>query len=1543
MGHPGAVVEDNPSPNRSVDDTETREKVIAHTMTETYGSTERSIPPGLIGPRCTASVFIEGVPCESILDTGSQVTTVSESFHKIHLSHLPVHPIHALLEIEGAGGQHVPYLGYIEARVTFPLSIPGKEKELVVLALVVPECQFNSRTPLLIGTNVLLRLYEQVLQQDGPEFICKLNSRELATIFQHIAWIHDLDNHAHPVRLHGGKPITIPAKQKCCVAGDVRLKKNSQTTFVLEPNERHGLPCGVVLEAALMDISFKSSSKVPVVLHNLNDHDVTLQPKRIIAQVCAAQQITQLGPEQGDSRHNKPDSDNLKFNLDDSPVSERWKDRIITKLRSIPEVFAVDDLSHGHTTAVRHRIRLHDETPFKERPRPIHPSDREAVKQHLKELLDAGIIKESQSPFASPVVLVRKKNGSIRLCIDYRKLNARTIRDAYALPNIEETFAALSGAKWFSVMDLKSGYYQVEMAEEDKPKTAFTCPLGFFEFNRMPQGVTNAPSTFQRLMERCVGDLHLNEVLVFLDDLIVFSDTLEEHEARLMKVLNRLKDYGLKLSPEKCHFFKTSVRYLGHVVDAQGVHTDPDKVSALRDWPRPSNRKELKCFLGFAGYYRRFVEGYSHIAKPLNSLTAGYYPPKKRGKVYKRERSMPLVSPNAPLGEEWTSECESAFRTLIEKLTSAPILAFANPQLPYVVHTDACRDGLGAALYQEQEGKLRVVAYASRGLSKSERNYPTHKLEFLALKWAVCEKFNDYLYGSSFTVLTDNNPLTYILTSAKLDAAGHRWLAALSTYQFTIKYRAGQANRDADGLSRRPQGPSFEDEAFTRERERIEDMKKRLTETRHDMDHEVFSALCQRHLVMFMGEHHHHSEQPVVAESLVVDPSIVPDVFCEGTLPSMTNSDWCNAQGSDPSISRVITFVRRAVKPSFRETNLEHPDVKLLLREWKKLELKDDVLYRKWSERGHLVYQLVLPEQFRERALQGVHNDVGHLGSERALHLARARFYWPKMARDIEEKCKKCERCFRRKAVPQKAAPLENISATYPLELLCMDYLSLEPDNRDTRNILVITDHFTKFAVAVPTRDQKARTVAKALWENFIVHYGFPSRLLSDQGRDFESKTIRELCTLIGADKVRTTPYHPRGNPVERFNRTLLGMLGTLEERDKYHWRDFVKPLVHAYNCTRHDTTGYSPYELMFGRQPRLPIDLVLGIHPDMGNHKTHSEYVKGLRQRLQESYSLAAKNFQKMGEKNKARFDKKVRAAELLEGDRVLVRNVNIRGKHKLADRWEQKIHVVVRRIRDSPVYVVKPETGEGPQRTLHRDLLLPCGFLPVTEIREHSPPADTSKKMKLRDKTTKGTQEDADCQEDESYSDEDELYPSSWVPEIITRGPFLQREGGFSEPQPASRVLNPETPSFVPQSSTHLPERLTHEIQPETPLVSSESSGSVTHPTSHCRAPDHVVIDIPEPDMTHISPVKENTDLITTDPVVPDTDNVAFENLESEYPSVRRSVRERHPPRKLTYDELGEPLTLAISSFFQALGAAISHVSVPVGAGVHAGTHAV
>lgn len=389
-------------------------------------------------------------------------------------------------------------------------------------------------------------------------------------------------------------------------------------------------------------------------------------------------------------------------------------------------------------------------------------------------------------------------------------------------------------------------------------------------------------------------------------------------------------------------------------------------------------------------------------------------------------------------------------------------------------------------------------------------------------------------------------------------------------------------------------------------------------------------------------------------------------------------------------------------------------------------------------------------------------------------------------------------------------------------------------------------------------------------------------------------------------------------------------MSGTLDEKDKYHWRDFVKPLVHAYNCTRNDTTGYSPYELMFGRQPRLPIDLVLGLHPDASDHKTHSEYVKGLRQRLQESYSLAAKNSRKMGEKNKARFDKKVRAAELLEGDRVLVRNVNIRGKHKLADRWEQRVHVVVSRIGDSPVYVVKPETGEGPRRTLHRDLLLPCGFLSANESQEVSSHSEATTKMTLRRKPAEGAQGDANDQEDELESDEDDLYPRSQVPEIITRGPFIYRAGDSIEPQSIKNGLNPDTPAFVPQSSADACTEPGHKLQSEVPLASSDRRSAVTQPVLKGRASDHVFIDMPEPNVTHAAPIADSTGHVMADPEITVTGDVASGDVDPEPFGLRRSTRDRRQPRKLTYDELGEPLIMAISSFFQTLGVAFSNANL-------------
>ena len=365
--------------------------------------------------------------------------------------------------------------------------------------------------------------------------------------------------------------------------------------------------------------------------------------------------------------------------------------------------------------------------------------------------------------------------------MDYRQLNNNTKKDSYALPRIEELLDSLGGNTYFTTVDMKSGYHQVEILEKHKERTAFTVgPLGFYEFNRMPFGLTNSPSTYQRMMEECLSDLLLKICCMFIDDVTIFGQTYEEHLDNLRLVFDRIKQYNMNLAPEKCSFFTRKVKYVGHVVSEAGVEVDPAKTEKVVNWPKPTNPEDVRRFLGFVGYYRRFIRQFSHISKPLTDLM-----PNTTSKKSKKHQQKPW---------QWGDEQDTAFETLKQQLISAPILGYANFELPFEIHTDASGTALGAVLYQKQDGFEKVISYASRGLTKSEKHHPPHKLEFLALKWAVCDKFKDYLYGTQFTVLTDNNPMTYVLTTAKLDATGHRWLAALAAFNFNIPYRPGKKN-----------------------------------------------------------------------------------------------------------------------------------------------------------------------------------------------------------------------------------------------------------------------------------------------------------------------------------------------------------------------------------------------------------------------------------------------------------------------------------------------------------------------------------------------------------------------------------------------------------------------------------------------------------------------------------------------------------------------------------------------------------------------------
>lgn len=1248
-------------------------------------ATSTEIPKHLIGPSPIVPIRIEGVYTKALLDSGAQVTLLYRDFYEKHLRHLPLKALKDL-EIWGIGTESLPYDGYLQVKLDLGPEVTGQPRSCEALAIVCPRPTGDHRGgSMIVGTNTDLvrRLLTPVILEEGHTG--ELHPM-LRPVYNKIAEERLAPSEVGRVWRLGGPRKVLQVGEVARLQVSVRTKGLPSGPYVLlETDPTQGGEAGleIVPEVIPTKVLQQTRGRVSVDVCNVSTSPVILRARAPIGQVVSA---TPLLPNEAKESKRGPEIPEEKFFPKDAPISAEWKKRLQTQVLKWRELFSRDEFDVGLARSTEHRIRLQEDKPFRERSRRVPLGDLDDLREQLNELQRTKVIKESRSPYASPIVLVRKKNGSIRLCIDYRTLNRRTIPDQYATPRIEDALQCLSGAKWFSVLDLRSGYHQIPMHPDDKEKTAFICPLGFFEFNRMPQGLTGAPATFQRLMEKTVGDMNLIEVLVYLDDIIVFGKTLEEHEQRLEKVLKRLHEEGLKLSLEKCQFCLPSVTYLGHVVSAEGVSTDPRKLEAVTSWPRPRTVTEVRSFLGFCSYYRRFVEGFARIAKPLNELL-------QNGETKVEQKTPSQSSPvlgqrkaHESVQEEWTDRCESAFKKLKESLTRAPVLAYADPKKPYELHVDASREGLGGVLYQEHDGLLRPVAYVSRSLTPSEKNYPTHKLEFLALKWAVVDKLKDYLYGAEFVIKTDNNPLTYILTTAKLDATGHRWLAALSGFRFSLKYRPGVNNRDADALSRRPYHAEWT-----------------------QLTPDGVQAVCQGAEYRVGGR--------AEAEAIGVMAAAVPELYCypaqlrDEDIPTFSEKDLQTEQAEDP----LIALVRKALNEGKRELLLASrlEGARLAHKEWERLTVQEGVVYRRVpSKNQEEVIQLFLPEKHRERVLRSLHDDHGHLGAEKTFKLVRDRFYWPGMRAEVEGYCHSCLRCIQRKTLPARAAPLGHLQSQGPMDLVCIDFLCLEPDTSSQGNILVVTDHFTRYAQAFPTKDQRAPTVAKVLMEKFFVHYGLPKRIHSDQGRDFESRLVGQLLRSLGIQKTRTTPYHPQGDAQpERFNRTLLNMLGTLSVREKQSWSRQVATLVHAYNSTENDSTGYSPYRLMFGREARLPVDLAFGMAPDRTSVNSHRGYVDRLRKNLASAFEQARQASENREQRNKRNYDLKVRVQDLQPGDKVLLKNLGVPARHKLADRWSSQIYIVCKQLSGLPVYQIRPDGRAGPLKNWHRNHLLPLG----------------------------------------------------------------------------------------------------------------------------------------------------------------------------------------------------------------------------------------
>ncbi|KAL5491297.1 hypothetical protein EMCRGX_G016559 [Ephydatia muelleri] len=749
----------------------------------------------------------------------------------------------------------------------------------------------------------------------------------------------------------------------------------------------------------------------------------------------------------------------------------------------------------------------------------------------------------NQGAWSSPVVLVKKKDGSTRFCVDFRQLNAVTKKDAQPLPRIDETLDVLGSARWFSCLDLTSGYWQVEVAPEDREKTAFVTPYGLFQFRVMPFGLTNAPATFQRLMERVLAGLHWTTCLIYLDDILIFSATVQQLFTRLREIFDRLKQAGLKIKPSKCLLLQKSIKYLGHVVSEHGIKTDSDKTRCIADWPTPSCLQDLKQFLGLASYYRRFVRNFAAIVAPLVKLT-------EKGHVW-----------------HWSSDCDAAFLQLKERLVTSPILGYPVFNQPFMVDTDASGEGLGAVLSQYVSGVERVIAFASRSLSKAERKYCATRREMLVLVWAI-KHFRPYLYGRRFTVRTDHASLRWLQSFHEPEGQVARWLECLSEYDFEVVHRPGTKHTNADALSRMP---------------------------------------CPQCQLSF----------PQVC-------TMQSDIW----LPCWTLDELAEEQRQDSSIGQVIQWMENDCIPRVYPKHLSS-HTQALWAQSSYLVLQNGVLYRRWEDvlcKGlHRRLQLVLPPTLVPVLLEALHSSIrgGHFGT------AKVRVS-----------------VFIGKPPPAKLrAPLQLDPAVRPLQRVAMDIMGPLPEtSRGNKYILVIADYFTKWSEAYPIPNMEAITVAKCLVNEFICRFGVPEQLHSDQGRNFESKVIKNICDLLQIRKTRTSPYHPQSDGlVERFNRTLLNLLSIAVVDAERDWDVQLPLLMFAYRTSMHETNGVTPFEMMFGKEVVLPEHLMFNLPVSTEQVLQEGvEYVDYLKKRFQLVHQYVRQNAQKGMQRQKTGYDQK-------------------------------------------------------------------------------------------------------------------------------------------------------------------------------------------------------------------------------------------------------------------------------------------------------------
>ena len=765
-------------------------------------------------------------------------------------------------------------------------------------------------------------------------------------------------------------------------------------------------------------------------------------------------------------------------------------------------------------------IKLDTNDPIRQPKRRWSPDHEEAAKEKCRELLEAGLIVQSESPHAAATVMAKKvdllgEKGALRMCGDYRWLNKHTERDSYPMLCPEEIFDKLGDSRWFSTLDLRQGFNQIPLTQGDQPKTAFHGPDGLYQWTVMPFGLRNASACFQRVMDCTLEGLEF--AACFIDDVIVFSPSVEAHLGHLARVLERIREVGLTCHPKKCKFGLRMIPYLGLQVGGGELTVQQAKVAVLDKLPAPTDLGRLRTFLGFTGYYRKFIKDYAIISKPLTLLT-------------RKEEQW-----------RWEESQELAFRQLCKLLQTAPVLSLPRFDQPFILYTDWSAVGMGSILSQENEGKERVIAYASRSCNSAEANYSSYEGEGAAVVWGVMH-FRAYLQGRRFTLVTDHQPLEWLMNNQTLRGKNARWAMILQEFDFTIRHRAGKLQQHVDGLSR---NPSRDGEQQTQwEPEELDWPPVRALALMGD---EVDRAAFQRYRGGGQGRG---------AGDVWQDPEVM--LWLQG-----------GTNGEEEERREAATARARGRALSYRWDG-----------------------HRLWIQRQEGERQVPQPTE-RETLYWQVHNKLGHYGGARTLQLLRTAYWWSNMQGDVRKWQGDCQACAQVRARKVKteaelqSLPIRELGHRWSLDLLG----ELPMSRRGKRYVLVMIEHVSKWVELVALSSKSAGGIASAFLREVLSRFGACAEVLTDQGGEFKGE-LQRLLDACGVRHRYTSAYHPETNglterAVQTFKRGLRKYALVHDKRD---WDLELPWLLMGYRFSNQESSKMSPYYMLYGREPILPV-----------------------------------------------------------------------------------------------------------------------------------------------------------------------------------------------------------------------------------------------------------------------------------------------------------------------------------------------------------------